>query len=144
MTEQRSSQSGCPILEGLMQVRLTASDEDHAAIDAAVAEIQRLRAAAPVDFFARYDVMVKESQRQAREAAEAGRKCGQMKQALVALVNEVETLIGESHGVTGLHMNGDVAPWTDLEPGGAFERLGSLTTARELIGPAAVVPKTLA
>ena len=34
----------CPIIEGLMMVRLDAPDEDHPAIDAAIKEIERLRA----------------------------------------------------------------------------------------------------
>ncbi len=33
----------------------------------------------------------------------------------------VEGLINESHGVTGLHLNGDVALWGDLRTGGQFE-----------------------
>lgn len=33
----------------------------------------------------------------------------------------VALLIAESHGVCGLHLNGDVAPWDDLRTGGRFE-----------------------
>ena len=33
----------------------------------------------------------------------------------------VEDLINDSYGVTGLHLNGDVAPWTELRTGGRFE-----------------------
>lgn len=33
----------------------------------------------------------------------------------------VETLIDNSRGVTGLHMNGDEAPWDSLRTGGYFE-----------------------
>ena len=43
-----------------------------------------------------------------------------------SLAVEVWDLIGESHGVTGLHLNGDVAPWSEIVPGGRFERLPSL------------------
>jgi hypothetical protein len=44
MTEAPET-TGCPIIEGLMGVRLVAEDEDHPAIDTAIAEIERLRAA---------------------------------------------------------------------------------------------------
>ena len=33
----------------------------------------------------------------------------------------VEDLINDSHGVTGLHLNGDVAPWDELRRGGRYE-----------------------
>lgn len=33
----------------------------------------------------------------------------------------VESLINESNGVGGLHLNGDFAPWSDLRTGGRFE-----------------------
>ena len=33
----------------------------------------------------------------------------------------VESLINESHGVSGLHLNGDFAPWSELRTGGRFE-----------------------
>ena len=33
----------------------------------------------------------------------------------------VETLINDSHGVCGLHLNGDFAPWSELRTGGRFE-----------------------
>ena len=33
----------------------------------------------------------------------------------------VESLINESHGVCGLHLNGDFAPWSELRTGGRFE-----------------------
>ena len=52
---------------------------------------------------------------------------------LKALVADIQGMMSESHGVTGLHLNGDVAPWGELEPGGRLERLGSLQTAIELI-----------
>lgn len=38
-------------------------------------------------------------------------------------LTEVEILMGESHGVAGLHLNGDVAPWDEIRTGGEFERL---------------------
>lgn len=33
----------------------------------------------------------------------------------------VEALINESQGVSGLHLNGDIAAWNDLRTGGRFE-----------------------
>lgn len=33
----------------------------------------------------------------------------------------VQALIDDSYGVTGLHLNGDVAPWDSLLEGGYFE-----------------------
>lgn len=33
----------------------------------------------------------------------------------------VASLMDESHGVDGLHLNGDLAPWDELRTGGRFE-----------------------
>jgi len=33
----------------------------------------------------------------------------------------VASLINESYGVSGLHLNGDIAPWSELQTGGRFE-----------------------
>lgn len=54
-------------------------------------------------------------------------------EALEGLTGDVQALIGESGGVAGLHMNGDVAPWGDLEAGGRFERLTHLPAAHAAI-----------
>lgn len=40
-----------------------------------------------------------------------------LRKAVAAVID----LINESHGVAGLHMNGDVAPWDELRTGGRFE-----------------------
>lgn len=40
---------------------------------------------------------------------------------LRAGLRAVSDLIDESHGVAGLHRNGDVAPWSDLRAGGKYE-----------------------
>lgn len=59
----------------------------------------------------------------------------------------VEQLIGDSTGVVGLHMNGDLAPWDELRTGGryeewladfdaALERPNVLADRREPIGEA--------
>ncbi|MDU7523505.1 MAG: hypothetical protein E7K72_19325 [Roseomonas mucosa] len=42
---------------------------------------------------------------------------GAARDALTAIDN----LIAESHGVAGLHLNGDMAPWDELLAGGRFE-----------------------
>ena len=53
--------------------------------------------------------------------------------ALGELVGEIEELASESRGVAGLHLNGDVAAWEEILPGGRFERLGSLERAESAI-----------
>ena len=40
---------------------------------------------------------------------------------LIKAIHSVENLIEESYGVSGLHLNGDVAPWEDIFAGGRFE-----------------------
>ena len=36
-------------------------------------------------------------------------------------IQAVENLIASSEGVTGLHLNGDIAPWDELLTGGTYE-----------------------
>ena len=36
-------------------------------------------------------------------------------------IKAVRDLINESNGVDGLHKNGEICPWHDLEEGGTFE-----------------------
>lgn len=40
---------------------------------------------------------------------------------LRAGINAVQSLIAESRGVEGLHLNGDIAEWGDLLAGGKYE-----------------------
>ena len=40
---------------------------------------------------------------------------------LRAGIKAVENLIGDSHGVYGLHLNGDLSPWDELLAGGHYE-----------------------
>ncbi len=50
--------------------------------------------------------------------------CGQLERELAVArkgLEAVESLINESHGVSGLHLNGDLAPWSELRTGGRFE-----------------------
>lgn len=42
-------------------------------------------------------------------------------EAANAVLHDVRDLIANSEGVSGLHMNGDVADWESLLAGGAFE-----------------------
>ena len=56
--------------------------------------------------------------------------------ALRDLHGDIEGLIGESAGVYGLHLNGDVSPWSELEEGGRFERLCSMSKASAAIAKA--------
>ena len=66
-----------------------------------------------------------------RESALLGKVAQQsaaLKLARGAL-GEVQDLISESHGVYGLHLNGDESPWSESEQGGRFERLTTLPEA---------------
>ena len=49
------------------------------------------------------------------------RKLNDENEKLKAGIESVESLINESEGVVGLHLNGDVAPWKDLLQGGRYE-----------------------
>ena len=40
---------------------------------------------------------------------------------LSAGIHAVQRLINESDGIVGLHLNGDVAPWSELSTGGRYE-----------------------
>lgn len=55
---------------------------------------------------------------------------------LKGLLSDIEGLMGESSGVYGLHLNGDVSPWDELDEGGRFERLPHLSSARSAIAEA--------
>lgn len=37
------------------------------------------------------------------------------------VIDDLQSLIGDSDGVYGLHLNGDPAPWSDLTMGGKYE-----------------------
>jgi hypothetical protein len=41
--------------------------------------------------------------------------------SLLECHDDVEALINDSHGVAGLHLNGDLSEWSELELGGQFE-----------------------
>lgn len=48
-------------------------------------------------------------------------KVAALLEASATFAKDVRDLIANSEGVSGLHMNGDVADWDSLLPGGAFE-----------------------
>ena len=51
--------------------------------------------------------------------------------ALNELLDDIDALVDNSKGVAGLHLNGDVAPWSELLSGGRFEEwLVSVERAR--------------
>lgn len=55
---------------------------------------------------------------------------------LLKAVGAVSSLIDESHGVSGLHLNGDIAPWSELRAGGRFEEwLVDFDAACQLLDP---------
>ncbi len=55
-------------------------------------------------------------------------------EALKNLVSAIDSLAAESEGVTGLHLNGDVAKWEDILPGGQYEAwLLPIDSARALL-----------
>ena len=65
-----------------------------------------------------------------RDAALA--ELAELRQAARFLVDDIDSLISESEGVAGLHLNGDLADWGELVPGGRFERLSALDDVRAL------------
>ena len=68
------------------------------------------------------------AEREATLLGKVERQSAALKLAREAL-GEVQDLISESHGVYGLHLNGDESPWSELEQGGRFERLTALPEA---------------
>ena len=55
----------------------------------------------------------------------------------LSLVQDIDALIGNSEGVAGLHMNGNVAPWGSLTEGGEFGAwLGSFDRLRDALDEA--------
>ncbi len=68
----------------------------------------------------RYDAAWKEMTDLAKAHAELAALRAEVERLREA-VDAVFTLIAESHGVAGLHLNGDVAPWDELLRGGRCE-----------------------
>lgn len=81
--------------------------------------------------------MVKRDLFQARQALlNEGQQRDALLAALEGLAGDIHSLIHESSGVAGLHINDDLAPWHELEAGGRFESLTHLPTAIEAIAAA--------
>lgn len=57
----------------------------------------------------------------ARQRDDLLRQRDELADALGDLLVGLDALIADSEGVVGLHLNGDVAPWSELLPGGRFE-----------------------
>ncbi len=54
--------------------------------------------------------------------------------AVIAALHDIDDLVANSDGVSGLHMNGDMAPWSEIMDGGAFGAwLQSVERLREAI-----------
>lgn len=58
---------------------------------------------------------------QGKTPAELRREAEEKIEILKAGIEAVRALMDSSHGVAGLHLNGDVAPWDELSDGGRFE-----------------------
>ena len=69
------------------------------------------------DYYVSGYVPTEFAQQLERELAEKTRLLAESRKGL----NSVVDLINDSHGVTGLHLNGDVAQWEELRTGGRFE-----------------------
>lgn len=68
-----------------------------------------------------------------------------MRDALQKVLADLDALISDSHGVVGLHRNGDVATWSELTDGGRFNEWLSLGHARAaLSGSQVTTPKVRA
>jgi hypothetical protein len=67
--------------------------------------------------------------------AVAEKRTADLEAALHSALIAIDTLINESKGVDGLHLNGDMAPWGDLIAGGKYEEwLLPLEEARAALG----------
>ena len=54
--------------------------------------------------------------------------------AVIAALHDIDDLVANSKGVSGLHLNGDMAPWSEIMDGGAYGAwLQSVERLREAI-----------
>lgn len=71
--------------------------------------------------------------------ADAFNNPGRVKDLTVAashVLHDIDDLVANSEGVTGLHQNGDVAEWPDILEGGSFgEWLMSVEVLRNVLTP---------
>ena len=72
----------------------------------------------------------------ADKLVELEQQLGTLLAVLEGWAGDINSLIHESSGVAGLHLNDDLAPWGELEAGGRFERLTHLPIALEAIAAA--------
>jgi len=75
----------------------------------------------------------KTRERPTKKAVQYRKQRDKLLAALEGLAGDINSLIHESSGVAGLHLNDDLAPWHELEAGGRFERLTHLPIAIEEI-----------
>lgn len=61
------------------------------------------------------------------------RQRGKLLGALDGMLTDIHSLMAESYGVAGLHLNGDVATWDELSEGGRFEWLMHISEARTVV-----------
>ena len=70
----------------------------------------------------------------ARLTAERDARQADLVTAAIAALHDIDDLVANSDGVSGLHMNGDMAPWSEIMDGGAFGAwLQSVERLREAI-----------
>ena len=70
----------------------------------------------------------------ARLTAERDARQADLAKAAIAALHDIDDLVANSEGVSGLHMNGDMAPWSEIMDGGAFGAwLQSVERLREAI-----------
>ena len=87
--------------------------------------IEAAKAAAQADYEARILDAIQPDP-EARQAALAA--------AVIAALHDIDDLVANSKGVSGLHLNGDMAPWSELMDGGAYGAwLQSVERLREAI-----------
>lgn len=55
-----------------------------------------------------------------REARRDRERCQQLVEASERLLHDINDLMANSEGVAGLHLNGDMAPWSDLDEEGHY------------------------
>lgn len=65
---------------------------------------------------------IRDTYREAADALDArDAEVGRLRRVLQMAVNDFDDLVGNSEGVSGLNLNGDIATWSDLSCGGMME-----------------------
>jgi len=73
--------------------------------------VQDAMAAAQADYEARILAAIQPDQ-DARQA--------DLAKAAITALHDIDDLVANSEGVSGLHLNGDIAPWSEIMDGGAY------------------------